>query len=295
MNATRTNPPSTKNVADIFSDMPDDDFGDYKAPEQVVLYREDCKKCHGKGYIAVYGFRDQGVCYECDGKGYKEFKQPKEVRQRKTEQARASKAKRLDRKFAEFEAAHPDIAGWWTGSTFPFAVDLREKCHKYEGLTEGQIAAAKKCAAKFAEVKAARVAVIKAAPAVDISGLERAFEKARNNGLMRVKLRLLGNDIPLLFFPASDHAKAENQGAIYVKDDRDGAYLGKILNGKFMRSRDCSDEQNAAVLDACAAPEDSAVAYGKRFGACSCCGRLLSNALSIQLGIGPICRSKFFS
>lgn len=38
---------------------------------------------------------------------------------------------------------------------------------------------------------------------------------------------------------------------------------------------------------------DEAVAFGKQFGFCCVCGRLLTNALSIELGIGPICRGYF--
>lgn len=105
---------------------------------------------------------------------------------------------------------------------------------------------------------------------------------------------MLGNDIPLLFQPANVNARPENQGAIYVKDERDETYLGKIKDGKFYRSRACSDEQYAAVIEACKAPEESAIAFGKKFGSCSCCGRVLTNDLSIELGIGPICRGKFF-
>jgi hypothetical protein len=162
-------------------------------------------------------------------------------------------------------------------------------------LTEGQLQAAYKVAHKFAAAKAERAArTVAVQVEVDISGLERAFATAAKNGLKRVQLRLLGNDIPLLFKPANEHAKPENQGAIYVKDERDDTYLGKIKDGKYIRSRACDDEQYAAVIEACKTPEESAIAFGKKFGSCSCCGRLLSNALSVELGIGPICRGKFF-
>lgn len=287
-----------------FEAMRSDDFGAYVAPEQVALYKEDCSKCGGRGYIGAYSHREAGRCYQCDGKGFMMFKQPKEVREKRRTQAAASKANRQQRAFEAFEAEHPEIAAWWTGSNFPFAVSLRDACLKYGSLTEGQdgnggqLAAAYKCARKFnamkAEREAANAARTASAPVVDISGLERSFQTAQNNGLKRIKLRLLGKGLPLLFFPANEHAKPENQGAIYVKDDRDGSYIGKIKDGRFMRSRDCSDELFEAVIDACKAPEEAAVAYGMMFGSCSCCGKTLTNALSIKLGIGPICRGKFF-
>jgi hypothetical protein len=203
---------------------------------------------------------------------------------------------RLERDFEVFEAEHPLIAAWWTGSTFPFAVSLREACRKYGRLTEGedgkggQLAAAYKCAHKFNESKNAWREPV----AVDTSAIERVFDRAYDNGLFKVQLRLLANDIPLLFKPATANAKPENAGAIYVKDERDETYLGKVKGGKFYRSRACSNEQYAAVIEACKAPEESAVAFGKKFGSCSCCGRQMTNDLSVQLGIGPICRGKFF-
>ena len=48
-----------------------------------------------------------------------------------------------------------------------------------------------------------------------------------------------------------------------------------------------------AVQDAAADPYAAAKLYGQNTGSCSCCGRELTNALSIELGIGPICREKF--
>jgi hypothetical protein len=39
---------------------------------------------------------------------------------------------------------------------------------------------------------------------------------------------------------------------------------------------------------------EQAKAHGALYGQCACCGRLLSNDESIELGIGPICREKYF-
>jgi hypothetical protein len=39
---------------------------------------------------------------------------------------------------------------------------------------------------------------------------------------------------------------------------------------------------------------EDAQAFGKLYGWCCCCGRRLTNEESIELGIGPICRSKWF-
>lgn len=38
---------------------------------------------------------------------------------------------------------------------------------------------------------------------------------------------------------------------------------------------------------------EQAAEFGKAFGVCAECGRLLTNKLSVELGIGPICRANF--
>lgn len=50
---------------------------------------------------------------------------------------------------AEFEANHPNIAAWWNGSKFQFAIDMRQKVMRWGSLTAGQLAASIRCANKF--------------------------------------------------------------------------------------------------------------------------------------------------
>ena len=38
---------------------------------------------------------------------------------------------------------------------------------------------------------------------------------------------------------------------------------------------------------------DEAKTYGRRTGTCCCCGATLTNAVSIEAGIGPICAQGF--
>ena len=47
-----------------------------------------------------------------------------------------------------------------------------------------------------------------------------------------------------------------------------------------------------ALLQAAADPLQAAVAYGRQTGSCSCCGRELTDPVSIFGGIGPICLAK---
>jgi len=193
--------------------------------------------------------------------------------------------------FAAFEAANPDIAAWWTNTTFEFALSLRDQVLRGKVLSERQFAAAMKCVESNKARMAAKAAPIQAV-SVDIDLVEKAFANAQGNGLTKPKMRLLGGDQAFVISIAPAHGR--NAGSLYVKRQSDDAYMGRIFEGKFIRSSTCSDADQKDVVAACSAPEHSSVAYGRRFGTCSCCGRELTNALSIELGIGPICRGKFF-
>jgi hypothetical protein len=125
---------------------------------------------------------------------------------------------------------------------------------------------------------------------LNLEGITAAFAKAKQNGIKRPKVRLLAGAHTYEFSRAPDNGK--NAGAIYVTSY--GDYLGKIVEGKFIPVSVCSREQVSEVLIGSSDPLAAAVAYGRRYDICSCCGRPLSNAESIELGIGPICRSKFF-
>jgi len=288
-----------------FDSMPDDDLDSFEGnphrptgnkfekrtptDRAETLYSEPCSKCNGTG--SYRGYSTHGyTCFTCNGKGVLTFKTPKAQREKAKLSAAARKERKADEALATFEAAHPEVAAWWKDSTFPFAVSMRDAVRKWGDLTAGQLTSSIKCADKFKAAKSAQEVRQAAAPTVDISGVRRAFERVTGK-LKSPKLRLFENGLAFEFSLASEYSK--NAGSIYVKGD-DGVYLGKISGDKFMRARDCTDVIEAAVVKACQTPEESAVAYGKAFGICSCCGRTLTNALSISLGIGPICRGNFF-
>jgi hypothetical protein len=105
---------------------------------------------------------------------------------------------------------------------------------------------------------------------------------ARNRNAGKVTLRFVGASVSAVI-------QGPNTGCLYVKTD--GAYMGKIdRSGVF---RPAYGVDTAPVVEALrAAQEDptaAAIAYGRETGTCSCCGRELTNADSIALGIGPIC------
>lgn len=183
-----------------------------------------------------------------------------------------------------FEEAHPDIAAWWSGTRFDFALSLKNQVFNGKTLTERQMDAAKRCAARFAEGRPQAVSL-------DIQKLERAFARAHSKGLQRPRLRLLQAEYQFIITLGT-------RGVFYVKTS-DSLYYGKITPGQptrgaFEKTNLCTPAIQDAILAALENIEEAAVRYGHATGSCSCCGRPLSNPLSVKLGIGPICRGHFF-
>jgi len=293
-------------------DSLDDFFGDFglqvetnAAPKAADLplvskaiapmYSEKCPGCRGTGRFTSYSGRVTGSCFKCKGTGTLVFKMSPEKRQAGRQYA----ANRKEKQMAEvrssvdtFAAQYPAEMQWLqANSANTFAHSLSEQLNKKGTLSEKQVAAITSAIArdadrkvKFAAEKAARE---EAAPVVSIEAIEQSFNHAREKGIKRPKLRL--DTFKFSLAPET----GRNAGSIYVVDKDADQYLGRVTNGKFFRVRECNDQQEARILEVCADPKAAAVAYGKRYGSCSCCGRELTNGASIDLGIGPICAEKY--
>ena len=128
---------------------------------------------------------------------------------------------------------------------------------------------------------------------LDVSSIRDALLVAKEKGIEKPKIRLEEYQFSL----APDHGV--NKGAVYINDSLTKAYLGKVIKSSFQGSivLEARDMQKLVDLVKRAATKDalydSIIDYGRRTGSCSCCGRLLTNSLSIKLGIGPICREKY--
>lgn len=123
----------------------------------------------------------------------------------------------------------------------------------------------------------------------DFSGIVNAIEEAQNKGLKRITMRFSDFIVKPSKYPGKmyifSHDKEPNQWG-----SMSNVYLGWIT----------SDATNLgemtliqSVQSVAADPYAAAQLYGQNTGTCSCCGRELTNDLSIELGIGPICREKF--
>jgi hypothetical protein len=99
-------------------------------------------------------------------------------------------------------------------------------------------------------------------------GIEGLFKKAQ---VQKPVLRLDA----FKFKPAPDTGKYP--GAVYVTDANTSEYLGRIHEGKFIKTRSATPEIEQRILEAAASPQEAAVKYGKMTGRCSVCGHKLDN------------------
>ena len=257
---------------------------DAQGPREFV---ENCSKCGGRGRFVSYSGRVLGSCFACKGVGHFVRKTSPEQRAKARVQAVDRKVRTDRETLAAFAAEQPAIAAWIEArrERFEFAQAMHDAIIKFGSLTERQIATCERLAASDAARAAESQARVASAPTVETDRLMAAFDAAKARGIKRPKMRFEG------FQASLAGAESRNAGAVYLKDGE--TYLGKIAGGKLQASRECSDAQRAAIVSTMADPLAAAVAYGRRTGACSICGRELTVKESIDRGIGPICAERF--
>lgn len=290
----------------------DTDDGSEVATETGRTWKESCSACGGTGL-----WRGSLTCFSCGGRGHKIYKTSPEQRaaraaakaavtpdqreKRKTDQQRREEAK-AQRAWDTWAAqeAHADAANWIrarieegadvAGAAYGFALQMDGDVRRWGSLTERQLAAVlkwidaaeRRAMAQFQQEERAEPVHM-----VNLEAVEQAFARAKGQGIKWPKLTLEGFSLA----PAGENSR--NAGAIYVTEGaRGGAYLGKVLGGRFLPVRECTDDIKARVLEAMADPLASAVAYGKKFGRCAVCARELSDPESIERGIGPVCAER---
>ncbi|ARK07506.1 hypothetical protein LAV_00131 [Sphingobium phage Lacusarx] len=248
-----------------------------------ALHYDTCPACRGSKVFRSYTGRVVGDCFKCKGEGRIGYKQSAEKRAA----ARQSKANRQVAKIEAWIAENKEEYEWLTAAGsrgFQIAANLLFDLAKWGSLTEGKVALIRRFMAEDKQRAEAKAKSVELAKAIDLSKIMEAFETAMANQVKR----------PLLRLDLFKFAYKPEKGLIYVrlKGEDEDAYMGKIEGGKFFRARECTDEYEQRILDAAADPRAAAIAYGKREGACSVCGRGLTNHASIDDGIGPICAGR---
>jgi hypothetical protein len=127
---------------------------------------------------------------------------------------------------------------------------------------------------------------------VGFTALIAAFRKARASGLKHPAMTFEA----VTFKFASDTSK--NPGHLYVTAGKryGSEYFGKISPaGQFVAGMNgCPLHVLQAVEAIGTDPLGEAIAHGKKTGNCACCNLPLTNPVSVERGIGPICFDKFF-
>lgn len=276
---------------DLFADMGREAAPVAREPLPAIpaqpLFVEPCRACRGSGRFYSYTGRLVGNCFKCKGTGKQTFKTSAETRVKNRESAQNAKDRKASDAVATFSQTHPDEFAWIMAkaATFNFATEMLNALGKFGHLTERQLATTTRLMLQDRERDAQRVAAKAEAEAkavaVDITPIIKAMETAMAHDIKRPLLR------------AGDFKFAYKPGVIYVRDRSGDVYYGKIVDGRFFQSRECTAEDQAKIIEVASDPMQAAIAYGRREGACAICGRTLTNHESIDRGIGPICAENF--
>jgi hypothetical protein len=128
--------------------------------------------------------------------------------------------------------------------------------------------------------------------------------RIKDSGNQFPKVRLQAAETPLVLTVMG--AKSKTPGAVSISGAGaygDAPWFGRVTaGGEFQPSREARamdpETKRAfwAVLTALRSGDAEKVfaEHGHRFGVCCMCGRELTNAESVALGIGPICRGRAF-
>jgi hypothetical protein len=265
---------------------------------QPVKERFPCMSCAGTGKwqptyrgVTRSNRNEQSHCFACAGKGYHNKPYAEAMRDKAAARQKREDGVRnaQERRGAQFDAANPGLRAWMAEQAWStFIQDMLARIETPYGLSERQLGAVLSTKAKCDARQATKQAERKAAEVtVDLSVIEGMFDTAKGNGLKRPTYRAEG----LVINAAPAHGA--NAGALYVKG-ADGVYYGKIVGRVFKPTWDGRQAEAAGKLLAIAAnPLEAAVRYGRLTNACSCCGRDLTDPVSVARGIGPICAEKW--
>lgn len=295
-------------MADNFDDFISDLI---ENPEPIATKRSTtaqtfpCGQCAGTGvYRGPRRHQEKSHCFACKGLGY--FKtDPRKLQENRVKAAQRKAAKSQAAADA-FEEANPGLRAFLRGASewSSFAASLLEGLNRYGSLTPKQLGAAQsmrgKCEARKAAKAEAREERIAAAPTADAARIREIFENALANGKKRRALHAGhfsetetdDRGRPALLNKVVMTPARPPRTEIWIKVDDE--FCGGIkADGKLDIRRNAPAWLSETVIAIAADPDSQCRLYGMRTGVCSCCGRELTNAVSIELGIGPICRKNW--
>ena len=288
----------TDSLVDLFDDLEDLDHLNASVVKVDKRKKHTCHECGGTGKYRgprVHQHRDH--CFACKGKGY--FMSSREDR----EKGRAARQDNKERKRREgldlLEETNPGLvtflakAGEWS----EFAGSLYEQVQTRGTLSEKQVAAAEsmriKCEARRKARAEKRAAQETAEPVY--GELSRSFLSASEH-LKWPKLRLVTENGQRVVLSRCG-PNSRTPGHVNVTDGGPfgaNTYFGRIdPEGRaFLRDTAKGDvEELLGRFDA--DPDGEIKEQGARTGNCCCCGRELTDPVSVANGIGPVCAGRW--
>jgi len=255
-----------------------------------VTHEYPCGQCAGTGkWSGGTNRHGNSKCLACQGRGFFTTSPDERAKHRAAARAKVeAKAEETRRQVKQFAEEHPDMWADLVACRTDFTASLYASLTRWGSLTQNQIAAWYRGHEKMLAARAARNAEAEAkGGTVDLSPIRAMFNTAVENGQRKPIYRAEG--LKLSLAPAT----GKNAGCLYVVEIEDDAYQGKIDGAVFKAVRETKADTLSRLQRIAANPLEAAVDYGRKTGVCSCCGRELTNQTSIEMGIGPICASKW--
>ncbi len=254
-------------------------------PKRSTKPKHKCGACNGTGvWVGGYVNRYEGKCHKCNGKGG--FMSSAEDRT-KAKLARQRKAAEERQKNVEFFCAdHKDLYIFLLGKATEneFARSLVTAVHKYSDLTEKQLAAAYRMLGQQVAYEEGKKKEAEPKAVVDLTIIKDKLFAATDKGK---KARLIaGEGYKFTLAPST----GKNPDCVYVAFD--GDYLGKITPTGELFGYKLPQKHIDSIQAIAKDPLTEVRAYGQRSGKCGVCNRTLTNKISIERGIGPICEDR---
>jgi len=264
-----------------FSDLEDMDEFAAASVKTDTRKKFPCVKCAGTGKFLGHRLHQTSrKCFTCNGKGY--FLTSDQARRNNRKTAADRKTERVAAAKAKIMEDHKAVIDWITDNSGwnNFASSLLGQLEERGSLTEKQLDRAEQMMIKAEATRKTREAN---GTIIDISRIVELFASvAAKRPILRFG--------PLSISRAPDSGR--NAGALYVKDDHE--YGGKITReGKWCPVGSARSEIKTELIELAADPMAAVVKHGRVTGSCACCGRELTKASSIELGVGPVCAEKW--
>lgn len=278
--------------SEFFDHIPDEPIQIGSKAKAKQKFAFPCEHCGGKGKTQkLYGRMGYLplTCPVCKGKGG--FKTDRATREKNRAAAAAREARKAELAAKAFDEANPGVRDFLKASAkwSSFALSMLESLDKWGSLTDRQLTAVRSMMAKQAARDAERKANM---VVIDAKPILSMFATAAENGLKRRALLAGGAEGEGVLKLTLAGSSSSNPGGLWVKADAD--FMGGISrDGTFRPRANVPHWVKEAIRRVAQDPAGEARLFGQRTGTCCCCGRELTNKQSIEMGIGPICASRW--